>query len=279
MSAVSVCKQHIIPRADMEADGVASSGKSPSLCATPQSNSPGIGHDEETHDDAAAVAVTPVHASNPFVVPHSNYHSESRQSFTTPVGAAAVELGHATSDDASVMAGIAPASASELSEDDELSRLLQGVRLEGATVALVYEPSMQAHAPAWDGSAHELPQRIVAIESVLRGYAFDKTRAATPPVQSTTTKTRDWGESSPLKTGLRETTVTTRAYKLSLQPLVELFDADKGVDRLALGLETGWKATEQHDALPGSLWSRCAIIRAPLAPLEWLQVRVGCWVT
>lgn len=66
-----------------------------------------------------------------------------------------------------------------------MTAALGGIDLSGAAAAfgapasprnvvLIYEPQMQAHAPPRVDGIHELPCRIVAIESVLRGLPFDE---------------------------------------------------------------------------------------------------------
>ena len=55
----------------------------------------------------------------------------------------------------------------------KLAGLSLGADAVRRSVVLVHEPHMQAHAPPQIESVHELPCRIVAIESVLRGRAFD----------------------------------------------------------------------------------------------------------
>lgn len=97
---------------------------------------------------------------------------------------------------------------------EELTGLLSAVQLKenkekkkSNSVVIVHEPMMQIHSPANSATFFELPRRIVAIESVLRGHPFDSHVAACGVVQVESVheiKELMWGKSSPVKNGKSE---------------------------------------------------------------------------
>lgn len=171
---------------------------------------------------------------------------------------------------------------------DALKELVQGIQIlalgtksDGTrppSVTIVHEPLMQQHAPPVDdGSVKELPQRIVAIESVLRGHPFGSTLAATPVVSVGKEKLtdREWGRSSPLRGNAKTTTVKEQTRKcLENSSLEMLFDRNchpSPEDENAT-LDAGWTPALHPPALEGSLWTQCRIVKAPSAPLDWLRL-------
>jgi hypothetical protein len=165
---------------------------------------------------------------------------------------------------------------------DSVNVLLQNTHISHqgpANVTLVHEPRMQAHAPPmYDGGVKEIPQRIVAIESVLRGYSFDSLDAAAPVVSVTSDRLSDkeWGRCSPLVGGMKGTTVKENARKKADLPLEELFDASvaapNSVAQQNAALDANWKPTQHAQSMEGSLWRQCRIVHCPVAPLQWLTL-------
>ena len=138
----------------------------------------------------------------------------------------------------------------------------------GRRVALIHEAGMQAHSPHETVSFMELPKRTVAIESVLRGYAFDAVAWPAPIVQLSDiadARRYAWGDSTPTK---EPRTVASRAKtlakSLTLEQLLEELERVHA-DRLP------WTAAQFGDAKPGSVWSRCQIRTAPMASLDWVR--------
>jgi hypothetical protein len=106
---------------------------------------------------------------------------------------------------------------SAVSEDASLSASFAGLSLADAppppadappsaaaavrrSVVLVHEPHMQAHAPP-SKNVFELPCRIVAIESVLRGRAFDDMLFADQRIRKTSHSKRQSPPPVPFATG------------------------------------------------------------------------------
>lgn len=157
---------------------------------------------------------------------------------------------------------------------------------------IVHEPNMQAHVPP-DSRAQEsvlkiseLPQRIVAIESVLRGFAFDSLEAAV-----STTKLDKAGQfvsydsphkacrkpsqetwMSPIKGDGAASVEETRekaAQAASELALCDLYQ--EGVGKCYAMYQEflrHWKAALHGNPVPGSLWSHCRIVQAPFASLH-----------
>lgn len=155
---------------------------------------------------------------------------------------------------------------------DDLSVRLSAVALT-ARVTLVHEPMMLGHVPPALADVKELPVRVAAIEAQLRGHA-DWQRFNDPhPLQvadEADLEAQHWGPSSPVRAASIKPAVLERRAKAQAEsePLDTLFGRDGGVG----GPETLSTVAfpTQEAPLASSEWARCAIVRAPVAPVEWL---------
>ena len=141
-------------------------------------------------------------------------------------------------------------------------------------VTLVHEARMQSHAPGVELQCgfQELPRRIVAIESVLRGHAFDSflpLDSADAAVMADKARQYAWGESSPIRGDRNPRSVSSQAKKRSAAPapLFELLEESSSTPD-----GSSWQPTTCAEATGESLWAQCHIVTAPLASLEWLRL-------
>jgi hypothetical protein len=163
-----------------------------------------------------------------------------------------------------------PQKKNKENADHSLEAVLQqfsGLELNEAPLllAIIHEHRMQAHSPASDKYFYEVPQRIVSIESVLRGIGFadvsaQKAAVTCPPSQMQSSL---WSStSSPVRTGRMPDEIATMAISLSeTSSLESLLVCDEPIETWEL-YKTGSKA--------GSLWSRCKVVSAPVAQKSWL---------
>jgi acetoin utilization deacetylase AcuC-like enzyme len=136
-------------------------------------------------------------------------------------------------------------------------------------MAIIHEHRMQAHAPASEKYVYELPQRIVAIESVLRGMGFADETAKKPVVVCPPSQMHEapWSLlSSPIRSG-KSADEVVEAARLSVEqlPLEELLSVEKDDG-------SRWELFQSSAARPNSLWARCKIVRAPAADVSWLRL-------
>ena len=139
-------------------------------------------------------------------------------------------------------------------------------------VVIIHEPKQQQHQPAQDFGLFELPVRIVAIESSLRGYRFNSIQPAEGVVRVEKHEISEnlFGKSSPAK-GVEEEIASAALSYVSNASLVELFEGENAVHTKGIVNDSNWQpALHRKPAKPNSLWLKCEIRRAPMASLDVL---------
>lgn len=140
------------------------------------------------------------------------------------------------------------------------------------SVVLIHEPHMQAHAPKKNETGvHELPQRIIAIENVLRGSPYARgTERNFPPSEprhraSSPPRTAD-NKKKKTKAELEADAAAARERESEYCSDLDKLWADEG---LVLGggyLE--WEPVQNVECVEGSLWSLCRVAKAHPASYE-----------